>query len=135
MKILLDTNIVLDVLLNRTDYISNSLGAITKAIKNGDRIYLSSSAATDVYYVVRKQTGSKEQALDSIKKLARILNFAPVDEECILLATFSKINDYEDAVNDAVASHIKANYIITRNIDDYKESKNRILTPLEFINI
>lgn len=135
MRILLDTNVILDILLERKDFIADSLGALQKAITKGDRVYLSASSATDIYYVIRKQTGNKEQALNGIKKLAKILSFAEVDEGCILLACASKINDYEDAVVDIVASHIKADYIITRNITDFKKSKNKVITPREYINL
>lgn len=135
MKILLDTNIVLDILLERKEFINDSLSALTKAISNGDRIYLSSSAATDIYYVIRRQTGNKDEALKGIKKISEILSFADVNEECVLKACKSKITDFEDAVVDEVASNIKVDYIITRNIKDYNNSKNKILTPKEYINI
>lgn len=133
MKLLLDTNVVLDVLLERSDFIDNSLGVFQKAISNGDRLYFSASSATGVYYIVRKQTGNKEQALNCIKRLAKLLTFAEVTEESVLAATISKIEDYKDAVIDNVASRIKADYIITRNVDDFKKSKNNIISPNEFI--
>ena len=133
MKILVDTNVILDVLLNRPDFVANSQAALEKAISHGYRLYFSSSAATDVYYLVRKQTGDKELALKAIKQLAEFLTYAEVNENCILTATLSKLSDYEDAVVDAVATNVKADYILTRNLEDFKNSNCKAISPTEFI--
>ena len=133
MRILLDTNIILDIILDRKEFVEDSLAVMQKAISNGDRMYLSASSATDIYYIVRKQTGSKEQALNGIKRLAKLLTFADVNEECVLAATLSKINDYEDAVVDEVATRSKVDFIVTRNVNDFKFSKNKVITPKSFI--
>ncbi|MCR5457966.1 MAG: PIN domain-containing protein [Clostridiales bacterium] len=134
MKILVDTNVILDVLLNRTEFINDSLAALEKASLQGDRLYFSSSSVTDVYYLIRKQTQSKEMALDAIKKMAEFLVFAEVNGNCILAATVSKLNDYEDAVVDAVASNVKADYIMTRNLTDFKNANNKVMSPTDFVN-
>ena len=133
MKLLFDTNILLDILLNRKDYVDQSLESMEKALNNGDRLYMSASAFTDVYYILKKQLKSGEMALKGIKRLARIFQFAKVDEDIIILATCSKMLDFEDAVVDAVAYRIKADYIITRNTDDFKESIVKAISPSDFI--
>ncbi len=135
MRILLDTNIILDILLERKGFVDDSLNAFQKALSKGDRLYLSSSSVTDVFYIIRKQTNSKEKALEAITGLAKLMYFADVNEDCILKTLKSKIEDFEDAVVDEVASHIKADYIITRNINDFKYSKNTIITPNEYLTI
>lgn len=135
MKILYDINVILDILLQRKDFYNDSSLAIKKSITNGDRVYLSSSAVTDIYYVVRKQTSSKEQAVERIKRIAQIFNFAEVNEKNVLSALNSRINDYEDAVVDSVASTIKADYIVSRNKKDFLNSNNVVLTPTEFVKL
>ena len=132
MKILVDTNVILDIILKRAEFAIDSQAALEKATLNGDRLYFSSSAVTDVYYLVRKQTQSKETALTAIKQMAEFLVFAEVNSNCILAATLSKLNDYEDAVIDAVASNLKADYIMTRNVEDFKNAINKVITPKEF---
>ena len=133
MRILVDTNVILDVLLNRKDFIAASQGALEKAIQKGDRLYFSSASATDVYYLIRKQTGSKETALNGIKKMAEFLTFAEVNENCILAATLSRINDYEDAVVDAVGANLKADFILTRNAADFKNAHCKAITPSDYV--
>ena len=133
MKILVDTNVVLDILLKRKDFVEVSQGALEKALTNGDRLFFSSSSVTDVYYLIRKQTGNKEIALNAIKKMAEFLVFAEVNGNCVLAATFSKLSDYEDAVIDAVASNLKADLILTRNGKDFRNAKNKAMSPSEFL--
>jgi len=135
MRLLIDTNVFLDVLLNRKDFVDTSKSVLEKAIKEGDNLYLSSSAVTDIYYVIRKQTKSRELALTGIKKLFRIVRFAEVNEKCILYAALSGVNDYEDAVVDQVALNINADYIITRNIKHFKNAHNLILSPQDYLDL
>ena len=132
MKVLVDTNVVLDILLERSEFYKDSLRAITKALKNHYQVYFSSSSITDVYYIIRKQCGSREKALEGIKRLVTIFNLAEVNENSILKALISPINDYEDALLDVIATNIKADCIITRNTDDFIQSQNKIVDPLYF---
>ncbi len=133
MRLLVDTNIVLDLLLEREGLVDDALDAIKTAISNGDKLYLSSSAVTDIYYVIRKIKNSKEDALKGIARIVKVLHLAEVNEKCILAAMDSKMDDFEDAVVDAVAGNIKADYIITRNIKHFKNSQVKALTPIEFL--
>ena len=133
MRILLDTNIVLDILLERADFYNDALDMMERAISKGDRMFLSASAATDIFYIVRKNTKSKEKALQCIKAISSILTFAEVNENTLLSATISKIDDYEDAVVDMVAKSIKADYIITRDTKGFKHSICKVLTPKGYI--
>lgn len=133
MKILVDTNIILDIILKRKEFFSDSQMALEKAIAQGYRLYFSASAATYVYYLVRKITGDKAIAVNAIKQMAEFLTFAEVDSNCILAATLSKLDDYEDAVVDAVASKLKVDCILTRNLNDFKGANNNAIDPSNFI--
>ena len=133
MKILVDTNIVLDIFLNRPDFVEDSQAALEKALTNGDRLFFSTSSVTDVYYIVRKNTGDRKKALEAIQELCALFTFAEVNSDCIYSATLSNINDFEDAVIDSVGTSIKADYLMTRNVNDFKNAKNRIITPDDYI--
>ena len=133
MRILVDTNVILDILLNRKDFVETSREALEKAISNGDRLYFSSSSVTDVYYLIRKSI-NKNIALKAIMQMSEFFIFASVDSDCILTATLSKIGDYEDALVDTVASSIHADYIMTRNILDFKNARNKIISPSVFLD-
>ena len=133
MKILVDTNIVLDVLLDNEEFREDSYGAMKKALEEGHLLYLSASAATDVFYILRKALGSKTEALSSMTNIMKIIFFAKVDEDDILYAFASRISDFEDAVVDSVAGSLKADFILTRNKKDFKYACNKILSPGEYL--
>ena len=135
MILLIDTNVIIDVILERPDFVDDSLLTLEKAITIGDRVYISSSSVTDIYYIIKRFTKSKEFALKSIQRLASIIYFAEVNSECILSAMQSRISDFEDAVVDEVASNISADYIITRNIADFREAKTKIISPREYLDL
>ena len=135
MKILLDTNVVLDVLLDRQAFKQDSLDAMKKAINNGHILYMSASAITDVFYILRKSTESKTDAISHLKNLLSIVNVAEVNESCILNALSSKIKDYEDAVVDETAVFSSIDLILTRNIKDFKAAKTSVMTPADYLKI
>ena len=94
---------------------------------------VSASAATDLFYILRKNLQSKEQAkqyLYSVKQLAR---FADVQESDIETALSSEMPDFEDAVLDAVADRVGASYILTRNIEDFVDSKVPSISPTGYL--
>lgn len=134
MRILVDTNVVLDILLKRTEFVQDSYGALEKAYNKGDILFLSASAITDIYYLIRKETSNKAMALDSIKKLCVFFSLAEVNDSSIILALNSRIKDFEDAVVDSVAQQIKADFILTRNEKDFIGSKTIAKTPLFYLN-
>lgn len=132
MKILLDTNVILDVLLDREPFKEDSLNAMKKAINEGHILYISASAVTDIFYILKKANG-KTKAINYLKNLLSILNVAVVNENCILNALNSKINDYEDAVVDETAVYSSIDLILTRNIKDFKEAKTIVMTPSDYL--
>ncbi len=132
MKILLDTNVILDVLLDRESFKEDSLNAMKKAINEGHILYISASAVTDIFYILKKANG-KTKAINYLKNLLSILNVAVVNENCILNALNSKINDYEDAVVDETAVYSSIDLILTRNIKDFKEAKTIVMTPSDYL--
>ena len=135
MKILLDTNVLLDVLMERETFFQDSYSSVEKAIVKGDVLCISASCITDIFYIIKKYTKSKEKALMSIKKLLRIASVLQIDESHIVNALYSKINDYEDAIIDEISYSNNINIIITRNIKDFKNSKtDLVLSPREYID-
>ena len=132
MKILLDINVILDVLLDRESFKEDSLNAMKKAINEGHILYISASAVTDIFYVLKKANG-KTEAINHLKNLLSILNVVEVNESCILNALNSKINDYEDAVVDETAVYSSIGLILTRNIKDFKQAKTIVMTPSDYL--
>lgn len=135
MRVLIDSNVILDVLMMRQPFFDASNNAIEKLISSGNKLYISASCLTDIYYLLMKAIKDRTKVLEEIKKIITIINIAKVDELCISNAIKSKMVDFEDAVVDSVASSIKAAYILTRNEKDFKNAANAIRTPSQFVRL
>ena len=133
MQIMLDTNVVLDVLLNRPAFVQNS-AAILRVASEEIQEFITASAITDIYYIARKGLRGSLQAKALIRNLLQIVHVAAVSEVDIWAALESDWKDFEDSVQNTVAEHQRFDYIITRNPSDFKDSNLPLLPPQEFAN-
>ena len=133
MRILIDTNIVLDIIQKREPFFADSYQALRKAIETDAECLISASAATDIFYIFRKAFQSAQKAKARIEQLSQIAAFADVQGADIHTALIRSMPDFEDAVVDAVAARNGADYILTRNIRDFAGSSVPAITPTEFL--
>ncbi len=135
MKILIDTNVVLDVLLKRKPFYSAAVGVLALAKKNHVQEYVSASAITDIYYISCRQLKDKELARSLLKQLLQIVSVLAVSEEEIINALESDWKDFEDSVQYAVALSHDIDAIITRNPFDYMESEIPVWLPEQSLEL
>lgn len=135
MKLLIDTNVILDILLKREPFFADSYQALRTAIDNDDECCISVTAATDIFYILRKALQSAEQAKLYLGNLSQLAEFTDVLAIDAIDALSSDVADYEDAVVESVAFRIGADYILTRNIKDYVNSKVPAVTPTDLLNL
>ena len=120
MIILLDLNVALDVLLSRHDHLESS--EILSLARTGViEAYLPAHGVTTIYYLLQKQF-SNDEAREQLKQILRIVKIALPTENVFENAFESDIADFEDAVVVESAVSIGADYIITRNGKDFRES-------------
>ena len=134
MRILIDTNIIMDILQKREPFFADSYRALRKAMESDAECLISASAATDIFYMLRKALGSAQQAKEQIEQLAQLVSFADVQGMDIHTALMRAMPDFEDAVVDAVAERNGASYILTRNIKDFAGSVVPAILPADFLN-
>ena len=121
MQIMVDTNVVLDVLLNRPAFVQDS-ATILRAASENIQEFITASAVTDIYYIARKELKDSLQTKSLIRNLLQVVHVASVSEVDVWAALDSNWKDFEDSVQNAVAEHQRFDYIITRNPSDYKDS-------------
>jgi predicted nucleic acid-binding protein len=130
MNVLLDTNIVLDYILMREPFIKSAKTIFKWSFEQKITAYISASALTDVYYLVRQ---AKDTAINFIKDLIQFIHIAAVDKSVVISALSSGFTDFEDAVQNAAAQNIGITHIVTGNIKDFKKSSLIILSPEIFV--
>ena len=133
MKILIDTNIVLDVMLKREPFYELSLQILGLTKKDDIAEYVSASAITDIYYLAYRQLRDKGKVKKLMKELLTVVSVASVSEQEIENALSLEWTDFEDSVQYSVAYLQEMDGIVTRNPSDYKEAKIKIWTPEELL--
>jgi predicted nucleic acid-binding protein len=134
MTVLLDTNIVLDIIEVREPFFQDSYAVVNLAAEGKLKCLLSASAVTDVYYIVRKNTGSQKEALNAILKLKALVDLCDTTVQDIDTAVTLHLSDFEDAVAASAAQRENAAYIITRNCEDFTGSPVPAITPADFLS-
>ena len=133
MKLFIDANVVLDLILKRYPFFDNIAEILTVAENKNYTLCLSSITFVNVNYIACKFT-DKKNVLESLKKLRILFDVLIVSDAEIDKALYSKFNDFEDAVQHYCALKYKCDYIITRDLKDFKNSEITVMTPIEFLN-
>jgi len=131
MKILLDTNVILDSLASRKPYDKQADGIFDLIAKNRIEGYLNTSSVTDIYYILRKTLGDTV-CRNEIRKILYILQAIEVTKSDCQIALDSPITDFEDALVVVCADKVNLDYIVTRD-EELLKHPNAIL-PKEFLN-
>lgn len=134
MKIMLDLNVMLDIFQERHPYYSASSMVISKVLNSEAIGLLPSHALTTIYYLTSKYSG-KQKADELIDWMLNHFEIVAAYKASFIRARSLPISDFEDAVIVSLAESANCNFIITRNISDFKESPIKALTPEEFLNI
>jgi predicted nucleic acid-binding protein len=133
MKVLVDTNIVLDVLLQRYPFFDYSRVIFELIEQKRITGCISSSAFTDIFYLTNKEIKNAETVYKAADKLSFVFIIAPVFESTIKSALALRWKDFEDAVQYMTAKENSVDYIITRNTDDYKSPEISCVNPEGFL--
>ena len=135
MKVLVDTNIIIDAMTAREPWNKSAETVILLGANHIVDLYITASQATDIYYLVRKYLHSTDDAKQIMGKLYSIIQILSVTDEDCINAIGSPICDYEDAVVERCAVRNGIEYIITRNVKDYQKGNVKAILPDEFINL
>ncbi|MFN6558176.1 MAG: type II toxin-antitoxin system VapC family toxin [Nostoc sp. ChiSLP01] len=132
MRVLLDTNIILDFAFERHPFYTNTIQVFSFIYQKQIEGYLSASTFSDLYYIIRKDKG-RASALSLLNRIVTLCQVATVDSGTINMALTTNFADFEDAIqySTAVLNHLDA--IITRNPGDFPVTTPRILTPEQLI--
>jgi predicted nucleic acid-binding protein len=133
MKALVDTNVVFDVILQRSPFYQNSF-AIFQLVDQGHiSACLSATTMTTIFYVLRKARNNIDETYRMMDELTDLFSVAPVSEKTIADALALRWKDFEDAVQYMAATESGVDCIVTRNAADYEMSGVPCMSPADFI--
>jgi predicted nucleic acid-binding protein len=126
--VLIDTNVVLDVLLERKPHVAASAAVWDAVESGGAEGYLTAHAITTIHYLAQKQLGSR-RAKRVITSLLQVFEVATVDGSVLRDALQNEAPDFEDAVSEAAAQATGCEAIITRDPKGFRAAGLPVLTP------
>lgn len=132
IKVFVDTDIILDLLVKREPHFIHAAKLFTLIDRNKIKAFSSSLVFANLHYLLKKET-SNNIALNNLRKLKTILDILPVNGRVIDQSLNSEFKDFEDAIQYFTAVNNGIDIIITRNIVDYKKSKISVATAQDFL--
>jgi len=133
MKVLLDTNIIVDIISKRDGYEESLQVLRCCEIKKIDG-YVSTTTVTDVMYILRKHL-PPDKLREAVQTLLTTVGVSGVQKADITHAFSSGMKVLEDAVQASCAKRIKAEYIVTRNLRDFEESPVQAVPPAYLLKL
>ena len=130
--VLVDTNVALDLLMNRAPFVHEALQLFALAEAQRIQLLLSSDAVSTIAYIVEKNSG-RAAAREAIAKLLDFVSLAPLTEQTVLRGLSLEFDDIEDSLVAAAAEGADAQAIVTRNVTDFTRSPLPVMTPTEFL--
>ena len=133
-KVLIDLNIIIDFLNKRDDH-EAALAVYDKCVKKEIKGFVSSHEITTLSYFLEREKYERIKRNKIISNLLDNLSVLTAHEEILRKSMISELEDYEDAVIDELALNEGIDYIVTRNLKDFKRSRNKIYTAREFLDV
>jgi len=135
MKILIDTNVIIDILEQRAPFFEDSYTVLQLALQGKLNALMSAGAVTDVYYIIKKSIRDAKKAKDKILALKALVTICDTTAHDIDTALSLNIIDFEDAVVSAVSIRERVDYIVTRNEKDFGNSPVPAISPNQFLHL
>lgn len=133
-KVLFDSDVLLDVLLNRHPFIVDSAQALNTVVTEQIKGYLAGHAVTNLYYIMRRQLNSAITH-KKLNQLLQRIEVASVTDNIIRSALQNPMPDFEDAVTSEAAYAAQIDLIVTRNISDFEKSPVFAILPGKLIEM
>jgi len=133
ISILIDTDVLLDFLYERESFYEDSAKILNLCDLHKISGWLTPVILSNIYYMLRKSYNHNE-IVTKLRELLEILNVLSMNKNTVLLALNSEFTDFEDALQNYAAEYNdEVNFIVTRNIKDYRNSLLKVLTPNDFL--
>lgn len=132
MRLLIDANILLDVLQKREPHYQAS-SLIWKLCETQKAIgYVSALTFANIIYILKKEL-TEQKIAEVFSMLSLIFTFTELSVSDIQKAALMQWKDFEDAIQTQTAIRLKVDYIVTRNVKDYRNSQIPAFTPSELL--
>lgn len=132
IRLFLDVNVLLDVLVNREPWVDDSARVLSLVDEPGVEGLVAAHSITTVHYLAGKHLGN-QRAVGAIIGLLEHVSITPLDGDLLVRALSLGWSDVEDAVQWLSAERAGADYLVTRNPSDFEARSMPVLTPRQLL--
>ncbi|MBO5292642.1 MAG: PIN domain-containing protein [Lachnospiraceae bacterium] len=135
IRILIDTNVLLDYLLEHELFFEDAKEVILSCIDGKARGCIAAHSIPNMFFILRKDYNSKERR-EVLLNLCKIFDVEGIDKAKLISGLVNEeFSDFEDCVQMECAKSYEADYIVTRNTSDYATSEVKAITPKEYLEM
>lgn len=134
-KILIDTNVLIDYLLERKPFFEDAKAIILSCVEGKVKGCIAAHSIPNIFYILRKDYSEKERR-DVLCNLCSIFDVEGIDKVKLLSGLANEdFSDFEDCLQMECAKSYGADYIVTRNVSDYATSEVKAIEPKEYMEL
>ena len=132
-KILIDTNVLLDYLLTREPFYEDARRIVLACVDGRMKGCIAAHSISNMFYILRRDYDAKERR-ELLAGLCHVFDVEGIDKAKLLSGLHNEeFPDFEDCLQMECAKAYGAGCIVTRNMDDYKESEIKAVSPQDFL--
>lgn len=132
-RILVDTNVLLDYLLTREPYYEDAKKIVIACAEGKVNGCIAAHSISNMFFILRKDYSIEERRA-VLTNLCKIFDVEGIDKVKLLAGLQNgEFSDFEDCLQMECAKAYGAEYIVTRNVADYKASMVEAVTPEEYL--
>ena len=132
MKIFVDTNVIIDYLVDRAPFADDAEAVIDVCTRDGNEGAFTGLSAFNAVYIIGRSTGRREAEL-LVKAVSSLIGLLPIDPDDIKSNLGAEPPDFEDSLQIAAAQSWGADVIVTRDMVGFANSPIKVVTPAEFL--
>lgn len=134
-KILIDTNVLIDYLLEREPFFEDAKDVILSCADGKVKGCIAAHSIPNMFFILRKDYSAKERR-EVLSNLCSIFDVEGIDKAKLLAGlTNEDFSDFEDCLQMECAKSYGADYIVTRNISDYSTSEIKAIMPKDYLEL
>ena len=134
-KILIDTNVLLDYLLEREPFFEDAKKVILSCTEGNTKGCIAAHSISNMFFILRKDYTAKERR-EILSSLCTIFDVEGIDKAKLLSGLANEeFSDFEDCLQMECAKSYGADYIVTRNVSDYSVSDIKAILPSEYLGL
>ena len=134
-KILIDTNVLIDYLLEREPFFTDAKEVILSCADGKVKGCIAAHSIPNMFFILRKDYNTKERR-EVLSNLCSIFDVEGIDKTKLLSGLANEdFSDFEDCLQMECAKSYGADYIVTRNVADYSVSEVKAIEPKDYLNL